>query len=553
MENYEPLIEEINKITNFEYKFILKSATLFEDADFCVIEIFYRDGIIFDKSIKTLVEDKIFELVPNSFKYEIHFIKKFISTEQVKSDVENFMTKNYNSVAFKVKEVLSEEMSFKITLIVDTLAIEHAKQKRLDNIIEQHLKNLYEDYSFKCELIQDKVFNNEDLTDLTNFEEDDVDEFEFRKIEYTSGESLIGEVVNTSAMYISDTSQTINDVVICGKIKSINQIIIKRKPKVVENDSDKNEIDKNETETQNDEFSEIQDNEENLEENKNKYERKLFKWVLEDFTGNIDCKILSNKENRPKLETLKVGDEIAVEGKINFDSYSNSNIMNVKKVQFCKLPENFEEFIAYKKEKPFYEFIKPEPIVVYKQDNLLNFLNEEVVPEYLRNKTFVCYDFETTGFHYETGDRIVEIGAVKIVNGKITEKFGSLVNPNGKHIDKGASEVTGIYDEDVADAPKDFEVLQDFYKFTRGSTIIGYNNINFDNVFLLGQGKSCRYNFDNPTEDVYRLAQKYVTGVKNYKLGTIAEKLGVVLDNAHSAVYDALATAEVFLKIAEKM
>ena len=145
---------------------------------------------------------------------------------------------------------------------------------------------------------------------------------------------------------------------------------------------------------------------------------------------------------------------------------------------------------------------------------------------------------------------MVEIGAVKIVNGKITEKFVSFVNPDGKHIDEGASATTGIYDEDVADAPKDYEVLQDFYKFSRGSILIGYNNKNFDNAFLIGQGKKCRWNFDNENKDVYRLVQKYVRGVKNYRLGTVAEKLGVVLDNAHSAVYDALATAEVFIKIA---
>ena len=59
MEKVEPLIEEINKITNNEYKFILKSATLDEAADFCVIEIFYKDGIILEKEIKEKVENRI--------------------------------------------------------------------------------------------------------------------------------------------------------------------------------------------------------------------------------------------------------------------------------------------------------------------------------------------------------------------------------------------------------------------------------------------------------------------------------------------------------------
>ena len=72
-------------------------------------------------------------------------------------------------------------------------------------------------------------------------------------------------------------------------------------------------------------------------------------------------------------------------------------------------------------------------------------------------------------------------------------------------------------------------------------------------VFLKGQGKNCRWNFDNEVVDTFKLAQKFVHGVKNYKLGTIAEKLGVVLDNAHRAIFDALATAEVFIKLAANL
>lgn len=128
----------------------------------------------------------------------------------------------------------------------------------------------------------------------------------------------------------------------------------------------------------------------------------------------------------------------------------------------------------------------------------------------------------------------------------------SYVDPE-KHIPAESSAISGIVDADVEGAPKDFEALQDFYKFTRGAILTGYNIINFDMVFLKGQGKACRWNFDNEVVDTFKIAQKYVHGVKNYKLGTIAEKLGVVLDNAHRAVFDALATAEIFVKLAENL
>ena len=71
--------------------------------------------------------------------------------------------------------------------------------------------------------------------------------------------------------------------------------------------------------------------------------------------------------------------------------------------------------------------------------------------------------------------------------------------------------------------------------------------------FLTGQGKTCRWNFDNDAVDTYQMAQKYVHGVKNYKLGTIAEKLGVVLENAHRAINDTIANAEVFIILAENI
>ena len=226
--------------------------------------------------------------------------------------------------------------------------------------------------------------------------------------------------------------------------------------------------------------------------------------------------------------------------------------MRVKQIAYCKLPETFEEYIVYKQEKPFYEFVEPEKVVLYEQNDLTSFMIEEKIPKHLQNKTYVCYDFETTGLHFEQGDKIIEIGAVKIKDGKIIEKFMTYVNPE-KPIPAESSAISGIVDSDVQDAPIDSEALQDFYKFTRGAILTGYNILNFDNVFLRGQGKACRWNFDNESEDVYHYAQKYIHGVKNYKLGTIAAKLGVTLDNAHRAVYDAMATAEVFIKLCKLM
>ena len=563
MEKTEILIDTINNLTNNEYKFMLKSATLDELADFCLIEIFYRDGIILDKDIKQKIEDKILELVPKEFSYKIVFIKNFISEERVSSDVCAYMDGNFSAIYYKLEKITAKDMNFEIEMSIDKMSYDYAMQKNLKNLVETMLKNLYEDYTFNVTLRENIVYKKDEKQELINsYREEKIDESQFRKIDVTEITPLVNNEILGIPAYIMDKKKPEENVILCGKIKTIKSVVIKKKQKaedqsengtVETEQKDENESGEKENQStnQNSENAEKTDAEKLEIEESAKYERKLYKWSLEDFTGQMSCVFMSNKENQTKLESLTENTEILVCGKIEQDNYSGGVVMRVHDISYCKIPENLKEYIVFKKERPFYEFIEPEPLVIYEQDNLLNFSEEKAVPKYLENKTFVCYDLETTGLHYERGDRMVEIGAIKIENGKITEKFGTYVNPNGKHIDEKASETTGIYDSDVENAPKDYQVLQDFYKFARGSILIGYNNVNFDNTFLIGQGKSCKWNFDNPTEDVFKYAQKYVHGVKNYKLGTIAEKLGVVLDNAHSAVYDALATAQVFLKIAE--
>lgn len=563
MEKTEILIDTINNLTNNEYKFMLKSATLDELADFCLIEIFYRDGIILDKDIKQKIEDKILELVPKEFLYKIVFIKNFISEERVSSDVCAYMDGNFSAIYYKIEKITAKDMNFEIEMSIDKMSYDYAMQKNLKNLVETILKNLYEDYTFNVTLRENIVYKKDEKQELINsYREEKIDESQFRKIDVTEITPLVNNEILGIPAYIMDKKKPEENVILCGKIKTIKSVVIKKKQKaedqsengtVETEQKDENESGEKENQStnQNSENAEKTDAEKLEIEESAKYERKLYKWSLEDFTGQMSCVFMSNKENQTKLESLTENTEILVCGKIEQDNYSGGVVMRVHDISYCKIPENLKEYIVFKKERPFYEFIEPEPLVIYEQDNLLNFSEEKAVPKYLENKTFVCYDLETTGLHYERGDRMVEIGAIKIENGKVTEKFGTYVNPNGKHIDEKASETTGIYDSDVENAPKDYQVLQDFYKFARGSILIGYNNVNFDNTFLIGQGKSCKWNFDNPTEDVFKYAQKYVHGVKNYKLGTIAEKLGVVLDNAHSAVYDALATAQVFLKIAE--
>lgn len=546
----ENVIDELNVYTNHEYKFLLKSALLKRDADFCVIEIFYKDGVLITPEKKEEYDKFLLSLLPKKYNYDIKFIKNYISKERIEQETSDFMKKAFPSILYKVKEIKEDGMNFEINLLIDKISYDHAKEKLLDSEIVKYFKNQYEDYDFKCSYESDIVFKEDEEELLKKNYKEEVADFSMkRKIEVSDIVPIIGSELEPFASYIKDKISPENDVVICGKIKTIKPVVIKKKPKA-DSKEESSETSENKQEIVAEEKQPEPETTQQKLEPEIKYERKLYKFSLADFTGTMSCVYFSNKETQVQAEKLTTDSVIIVRGNLENDKFSGGLVLSVKDINYCTIPENLEEYIEYRKEKPFYEFVKPEKVVTYKQDDLMSFMNQEEVPEYLKGKTYVCYDFETTGLHYEQGDRIIEIGAVKIEDGKITERFMTYVDPE-KPIPPESSAISGIVDSDVAGAPKDYEALQDFYKFTRGAILTGYNIINFDMVFLLGQGKDSRWNFDNEVEDVYRFAQKYVHGVKNYKLGTIAEKLGVVLDNAHRAVFDALATAEVFLKIAK--
>ena len=548
----EKFIEEINKFTNNKYEFMLKSALLEKDADFCVVEILYKDGILLSPKERKEIEEFAISLLPKNFVYEFNFIKRYINEERILEDTKNYLSKNFPSISNEIKKVTLENNKFDIFIVVDELSFSHAKDRKVASEIEKFLKQEYNNFDYECHIEVGTVFVEDEKQEfIKNFREESEDIFANRKIEFFDIVPLVGEFEEgLKADYIKDKTTPEPFVCVCGKIKSIQEKVIKRKQKVKPVEEENSE--KQDAEQKEDSETEITAPVDEKQEvpDEPKYQRKLYKFVLSDFTGDISCVFFSNKENQAKIEKLDTDSVIVVRGALEADEYSGGNTLKVKDIAYCSIPENLTEHIEYRKEKPFYEFVEPEKIVTFAQDNLLTFGEEKQVPKYLQDKTFVCYDFETTGLHYVNGDKIIEIGAVKIENGKITEKFMSFIDPE-KHIPEDASAISGIVDSDVQGAPTADKVLQDFYKFTRGAIIIGYNNINFDNIFLIGQGKDSRWNFDNETDDVYKWAQKYVRGAKNYKLKTIADKLGVTLDNAHRAVYDALATAEVFIKIHE--
>ena len=163
--------------------------------------------------------------------------------------------------------------------------------------------------------------------------------------------------------------------------------------------------------------------------------------------------------------------------------------------------------------------------------------------------TFVVFDIETTGFS-AVNDRIIEIGAVKVENGVITEKFSEFVNPE-RPIPFEIEKLTSINDRMVEDAPNISVILPRFMDFCKGSVLVAHN-ADFDTGFIRHNCEVLGLEYDYTYVDTLGIARSFLDGLKNYKLDTVVEAMGCTLANHHRAVDDAGATADVFVKFLER-
>ncbi len=164
--------------------------------------------------------------------------------------------------------------------------------------------------------------------------------------------------------------------------------------------------------------------------------------------------------------------------------------------------------------------------------------------------TFVVFDIETTGFS-PTKNKIIEIGAVKVTDGRIVDRMDEFVNPEVP-IPFEIERLTGINDAMVMDAPCIDVVLPKFLEFC-GDAVLVAHNASFDVSFISHNASLLGYAFAPTVMDTVTLARALLPNLNRYKLDTVAKALGVSLENHHRAVDDAEATAGIFLKFVEML
>ena len=157
--------------------------------------------------------------------------------------------------------------------------------------------------------------------------------------------------------------------------------------------------------------------------------------------------------------------------------------------------------------------------------------------------TYCVLDLETTGFSAKT-EKITEVGIMKVQNGEVIDEFSCFVNPE-KHIPQRVTEVTNITDDMVKDAKTIDQVFPEILEFIKGSVLVAHN-APFDMGFLKQNAKVLGYEFDYTYLDTLSLAKDLFPDYKKYKLGKIAENLGIKVEVAHRALDDVDTTVKVF-------
>lgn len=317
---------------------------------------------------------------------------------------------------------------------------------------------------------------------------------------------------------------------------------------------------------------------------------------ITDNTSSINCKLFLNDLNKDKvLDSVKEGSYVKIKGDVLYDTYQREITMTIsgirqeekpKRKDICEKGKRVElhahtQMSSMDALSPAKKLVKqaadwghkaiaitdhgvvqafPEAMDAGKANNIKilygveGYLVEDNLPVIQKandkdlSQTFIVFDLETTGFSNKN-DKITEIGAVKVENFKIVDRFSQLINPE-KDISYKVQELTGITNDLIKNKPIIEEILPKFIEFIGDSVLVAHN-ADFDMGFMQQKCREQNIEFKNTSVDTLTLARTLLPHMKRFRLNLIAKELGIPLLNHHRAVDDAEATAHIFIKFLE--
>lgn len=444
------------------------------------------------------IEEIILQFIPSNFTVKVE-------TEKIKADKELVEQTLYEWLISKRKYlvgvVLREDFVYSEEEQELTLELSESEEQLFKNgKILESLKDFL-DESF-CEDIKIRIVGREEREiDVAESEVDfsEIEKIKVRTIKVNNVRSYISYSEGDLAVYVADAINMRSEVTVCGIITGVRQLATSKG-------------------------------------------KAMFLIDFTDKTGRLTGKFFPAKDKVKFVASLKEGTAIIVSGEMS--EYNGRNDFKINNIGLCDFPEDFvPERIPAKKVPAKYKKIFPSEIEDYSQMNM--FKQDFAVPECLMGKTFVVFDVETTGLDI-TNDRITEIGAVRIVDGKIVDCFTTLVNPQVK-ISAKITELTGIDDEMVRSKPTFSEICGDFYKYIDGAVMVAHN-ASFDMSMMRAHFDRENYVFQNDYYDTLKISRSTVKGLSNYKLNTVCDHFGIEFLH-HRAMSDAHATAKLFIEL----
>ena len=168
------------------------------------------------------------------------------------------------------------------------------------------------------------------------------------------------------------------------------------------------------------------------------------------------------------------------------------------------------------------------------------------VTHFMNANSLIILDFETTGLSPDNGDRAIEIGAVKLVKGEVSERFQELMYP-GRQVSPFIEDYTGISNRMLSKAPPCHEVMSRFADFIQGQNLVAHN-ASFDKRFLDSELNRISTNYDGQFSCSLLLSRRLYQKAPNHKLGTLINYKGIASNGSfHRALYDSEMTAKLWL------
>lgn len=330
-------------------------------------------------------------------------------------------------------------------------------------------------------------------------------------------------------------------------------------------------------------------------------DKNIFTIDITDYTGSTTAKVFNSIKESAVIDNIKKGDTIVVQGDVEYDKYAGELVVNARSIgtaQKVKVVDNAEKkrvelhmhtnmsqmdavtsagdlvnrayqwghkavaITDHGVAQAFPDAMKAADkinkdeekikiiygVEAYFMDDLVESVKGDADTGF--DGTFICFDIETTGLS-AARDKITEIGAVKVENGVITDTFLTFANPE-MPIPQKITQLTGITDDMVKDAPSQSEAVGAFLEFA-GDNVLVAHNAPFDTSFIAKACEDMGREYNYTSIDTVAISRAILTDIKNCKLDTVAKFLRLGDFNHHRATDDAEMLARIFINLCQRL